>query len=561
MNNYDQSNFQGRAPMPVPPFENSDNFQKVTDSHSAMETANNLMKTNNSLAQTPNNLAQTTQLNILPEATQTLDIPQTINQEFSSPSSTVSHLAPGTYGTVEFMSPGETSFGVSDYDSQFKSSFTSDCGNGQNIESKNSKKHKPRKTGLLVGGALLLGAILGGAGSGWLVSQQVHDSTTNQLTAPLNPVTVVKNSSVENPNWTEVAKAVSGSVVSINVTTSNKSGAGSGVIFDSNGHIVTNYHVIEGGKQIVVTIANGELYEATVKGSDPSTDLAVLELKGLKRKLTPAQFATTSTLQVGDPVAAFGNPLGISHTLTTGIVSALERPVVTDSESEEEQPNQFPNQPNNPFRLFPEFGNDDDGSENNGGLKNSSPGTDKDLNQGKSGSGSAQTQTSGLDSVATMAIQVDASINPGNSGGPLFDVKGNVVGITSSIATLKQNSGSVGLGFAIPSPLVVNVVKQLIATGKAEHAYLGVIAGAAVVNANGVTVRGSKLMEVQPNTPAAQAGLRANDVIVKLNGESVISQSALTAMVRTFKKGDKIKLTYVRDGKVRDVTVTLEARP
>ena len=243
-------------------------------------------------------------------------------------------------------------------------------------------------------------------------------------------VAAVPASNSSGTDWTDVASAVSPAVVTIQTQGASSGGTGSGVIYDAQGDIVTNYHVISsvlGGGQIQVTLADGRLYSASIVGHDKTTDLAVIRLENPPTDLTVARFATSANLKVGAPVMAIGAPLGLSNTVTTGIVSALNRPV--------------------------EVSMDEDSSSQN------------------------STQASS-DLVVTNAIQIDASINPGNSGGPLFDATGAVIGINSSIKSLATSSdgqaGSIGLGFAIPSDLVVSVADQLIATGSASHGMLGV---------------------------------------------------------------------------------------
>ena len=205
-------------------------------------------------------------------------------------------------------------------------------------------------------------------------------------------VTAVPASNSSGTDWTDVASAVSPAVVTIQTQGASSGGTGSGVIYDAQGDIVTNYHVISsvlGGGQIQVTLADGRLYSASIVGHDKTTDLAVIRLENPPTDLTVARFATSANLKVGAPVMAIGAPLGLSNTVTTGIVSALNRPV--------------------------EVSMDEDSSSQN------------------------STQASS-DLVVTNAIQIDASINPGNSGGPLFDATGAVIGINSSIKSLATSS-------------------------------------------------------------------------------------------------------------------------
>ena len=315
-------------------------------------------------------------------------------------------------------------------------------------------------------------------------------------------------------DWTAVASAVSPAVVTIQSQNASSGGTGSGVIYDAQGDIVTNYHVISpaiNGGQIQVTLADGRLYGAGIVGHDKTTDLAVIRLENPPSNLTVARFASSQSLQVGAPVMAIGAPLGLSNTVTTGIVSALNRPV--------------------------EVSMDEDS-------------TSQD-----------QTQASS-DLVVTNAIQIDASINPGNSGGPLFDATGAVIGINSSIKSLATSAdgqaGSIGLGFAIPSDLVVSIADQLITSGSASHGMLGVTVKAATVTVGSDTYVGAQVQEVSSGSGAAAAGLRSGDVILKVEGQEVTSPKQLIGYVRRYRAGDTINLTIARDGATRDVSVTIQ---
>ena len=320
-----------------------------------------------------------------------------------------------------------------------------------------------------------------------------------------------------SPDWKAVSSAVSGSVVSITVeTASGRTAYGSGVIYDASGHVITNDHVVSGARKIQVTLADGRIYPASLTGTDKATDLAVVQIEQAPKDLTVARMGDSSKLATGQGVMAIGNPLGLSSTVTTGIVSALDRPVVTRQENNEEG----------------------DGSQQPG------------LGQDQGGS-----------PVYTNAIQIDAAINPGNSGGPLFDSSGQVVGITSSIAsTGAEKSGSIGIGFAIPGNLVTKVVDQLIANGSATHAYLGVGIKDGNAQADGVTRAGALVGTVEPGSPAANAGVTKNDVITAIDGKPTNQSAALTGFVRQYSAGDTVKLTLVRDGKVQEVSVTLAER-
>lgn len=329
-------------------------------------------------------------------------------------------------------------------------------------------------------------------------------ATSDSAPAPAAPV-----SSSSHSDWQSVAAQVKDSVVSITTRTERGADAGSGVILDTTGHILTNDHVISGAQEIVVTLSDGRMYPARLQGTDPATDLAVITIEKPPSGLQAATFADSSQLVVGQAVVAVGNPLGLSNTVTTGVISALNRPVTTQKPPQQDGP------------LDPTAAK-----------------------------------------VITNAVQIDASINPGNSGGPVFDAAGKVIGISSSIATLGEdgNSGSIGLGFAIPANLASMVSSQLITSGKAEHAFLGVSVTNGQANSEDAVRAGAVVRQVEAGGPAAAAGLNAGDVITAIDGQAVISANSLIGFVRQHGSGDKVTLTYVRDGKQLDTQVTLAVR-
>ena len=340
----------------------------------------------------------------------------------------------------------------------------------------------------------------------------------------------VVQADANNPNWTATAAAVAPSVVAITVKAGQGEGQGSGVIIDSKGHVLTNNHVVSGagaGSAITVTLNDGRTYKATVAGTDPSTDLAVITLSGAPSDLTPIAIGNSDDLKVGDPVMAIGNPLGLAGTVTTGIVSALNRPVTTAAEDDSQGQDQ------NPF------------------------------GQGLPGQ---QPPSTGSDSedVVTNAIQTSAAINPGNSGGALVNASGQLVGINSAIASLGSSgsgqSGSIGIGFAIPANEAKSIASQLISSGKAEHAFLGVSLGDGTASDGTSQRAGAEITQISPNTPAADAGLQKGDVVVAVDSERVDSALSLVASIRERAVGDKVTLTVLRDGKQVELTATLVAK-
>lgn len=403
---------------------------------------------------------------------------------------------------------------------------------------RSSEKRKKGPSWLALFLAMLLTSALTLGGSWALFNGKPHATPhTSTNTQSEGPSTVQPVSTTgDSPDWAAVARAVSPATVTISVSSNSSSGVGSGVIYDAQGDIVTNYHVIsaalDGQGRITVTLADGRMYEGEILGHDQTTDLAVVRLKNPPSDLTVATFGSSKDLSVGDEVMAVGAPLGLSNTVTTGIISALNRPVEVStekSESEQLDPND-PLNPNDPFNQLP---------------------------------GVPNPQAASSESVITNAIQVDASINPGNSGGPLFDSSGRVIGINSSIASNSSSSdkaGSIGLGFAIPVDLVTSVAEQIIQTGTVEHAVLGVSVTTGQTQVDGSTVAGAEVAEVSRGGAAEAAGLRKGDVILAVNGESVSSSKQLTGYIRRYKSGDSVEITYVREGVKYDVTTTLKAK-
>ncbi|MGO1489243.1 MAG: S1C family serine protease [Arachnia sp.] len=362
-------------------------------------------------------------------------------------------------------------------------------------------KSRPSKAKLGMASFLAVALLSAGVGGTAALSAEyflVNDTATSPVSA-----TQVVQADPSNPDWAEVAASVSDAVVAIQVASSAGSGQGSGVLLDDAGTIVTNNHVIDGGSadaQLRVVVDN-QAFEATVVGTDPSTDLAVIRLVDPPSDLKTVAFADSSELVVGEPVMAIGNPLGLSDTVTTGIVSALNRPVTTPAVS-------------------------------------ATPGD----------------QGNGV--VVTAAVQTSAAINPGNSGGALLNTSGELIGITSSIATLSSGSaqtGSIGLGFAIGSDQVRYIADQLIASGTAQHAQLGVSAS----DTDSGLLLGAQVAEVVPGTGAAEAGIEVGDVITSVDSVDVASSESLVALIRNAEVGQEVELAVVRNGDEQEVTVTL----
>ena len=349
----------------------------------------------------------------------------------------------------------------------------------------------------LVSGALCLGIGFTAITNGWV--HVPSSSSLSDVKSNTSGSGSAKAKSGTAVDWSAVAKEVSDSVVAIDVATSDGEAKGSGVVISDKGYIATNNHVISGAQQIQVTLASGAVYSAKVVGTDTTTDLAVIKLDNPPSDLKVAEFADSDNLAVGEAVMAIGNPLGYDDTATTGIVSALNRPVTV---------------------------------------------TDDDNN-----------------AIVTNAVQIDAAINPGNSGGPTFNAAGQVIGINSSIASTASSSGtagSIGIGFAIPSNLVKRVTNEIIDNGSVKHVVLGITIKSSSVEADGVTRGCAQVQAVTDGGPASKAGVKAGDSIVAFNGKAVNNNYSLLGYVRASAMGDKVKLTVVRGGNTMDLEVTLD---
>lgn len=268
-------------------------------------------------------------------------------------------------------------------------------------------------------------------------------------------------------------------------------GLGSGFIMSKDGYIVTNHHVISKAEEIEVIMENGEKYDAKIIGSDSKTDLALVKIEPDK-PLPAIKFGDSSSLDIGEPVLAIGNPFGLGHTVTSGIVSAKGRSLG--------------------LGAYDDF------------------------------------------------IQIDAAINPGNSGGPLFNYKGEVVGVNTAII-----AGGQGIGFAIPVNMAKRIVQQLKTSGKVVRGWLGVIVqqltpelsqSLGLENDNGALVS-----DIAPEGPAAKAGLKRGDVIVAIDDKKIRDMSELPKTVANYKPGTSVNLTVIREGKSRNLTVTLDEMP
>jgi putative serine protease PepD len=357
-----------------------------------------------------------------------------------------------------------------------------------------ARSGRGRKLFVAGAAAVLIALAGGGVGAATVLAMDDDNGPATVQTGNSSVTRVVDRSSLA-----QIASAVQDSVVSI----TTQSGEGSGVILSADGYVLTNNHVVASaqGDTVNVVFANGKKATATIVGTDPRTDLAVVKASGVSG-LKAATFGDSAQMQVGDTVLALGSPLGLEGSVTAGIISAKDRTIQSSSQ---DQPD-----PQTPF----------------GGQEQQ-----------------ATTSMSGL-------LQTDAPINPGNSGGALVNTNGQVIGINSAIATNGQNSGNIGLGFAIPSNKAKQVADDLIAGRKVSHPALGV----SVTEAEG---GGALVSTVTPDSAAAKAGLQQGDVITQVNGKAVNDSDDLVGIVQSGKVGDKMTMQFTRDGAQKTVTATL----
>ncbi|MEU2131402.1 trypsin-like peptidase domain-containing protein [Streptomyces sp. NPDC018352] len=367
----------------------------------------------------------------------------------------------------------------------------------------------PRKRGMgglvaAVAAAALIAGGIGGAFGYWAADRNGSGSTT--VSASANPQDLKRDPGTV----AGVAAKALPSVVTIDAQGGDgEGGTGTGFVYDKEGHILTNNHVVASAAdsgQLTATFSNGKKYGAEVVGRAQGYDVAVLKLKNPPSGLTPLSLGNSDQVAVGDSTIAIGAPFGLSNTVTTGIISAKNRPVASGD-----------------------------------------------------GSGGSNSYMS--------ALQTDASINPGNSGGPLLDARGAVIGINSAIQSTgssvgQTQAGSIGLGFAIPINQATNVAQQLIKTGKPVYPVIGATvtmdekSGGAVISDQGA----GGTEAVSKDGPADRAGLKAGDVITKFNGTAIDSGPTLIGEIWTHKPGDRVTLTYERDGRTATAEVTLGER-
>jgi putative serine protease PepD len=338
--------------------------------------------------------------------------------------------------------------------------------------------------------------LMGGSGiAGGVIALALDGNSSPTVNRTYSAAPIINGSDLP-----KIASAVQNSVVSI----TTGSGEGSGVVLSADGYILTNNHVVEtaSGDTVKVVFADGKSATAKIVGTDPKTDLAVVQASGVS-DLAAAKFGDSDAMQVGDTVLALGSPLGLQGSVTAGIVSARDRTIQTGGDNNQQQ---------NPFQQ-------------------------------------RQQQQAPVSSISGL-LQTDAPINPGNSGGALVNTRGEVIGINTAIATAGQGSGNIGVGFAIPSNKAKAVAEALRAGKKVSHPSLGVSVGA---GENG----GALVNAVTAGSPAAKAGLQQGDVITKVGGKVINDSNDLVGVIQGGKVGDQIQVTYTRNGSEKTATVTL----
>ena len=375
-----------------------------------------------------------------------------------------------------------------------------------------AKPVKARKP-LSARGGILIGALVGSLLGGSIGVGGYYLGTS--------PTPVIVNNT-DQVNWVSAASlAALPSVVTINVESTASGGSGSGVFLSADGYILTNAHVVTldgkaGEPTVEVQTFDKRTYSAKIVGRDPLNDLAVIKIDA-PISFTPMKFADSDAINVGDPVVAIGAPLGLSASVTAGVVSALNRTIRVANSS-------VPDENGSGLQLW-------------------------------NGSGTAP--------VSLRVIQTDAAINPGNSGGALVNSKGELIGINVAIASTgssgSSQSGNIGVGFSIPSNVAHRVADEIIKTGKASHALLGAMVSDQPFNAKSTSSFsiGALIREVTAGGPAEKAGLKVGDLVTKFNGQAILDAGELTSAVRWEPAEATATIEFVRDGKTQTMTLTL----
>lgn len=392
------------------------------------------------------------------------------------------------------------------------------------------RKSRKRYAGSTLIAGMVAAALIGGAsaaGTSYLLSPE--NTASGQVSTAQQGVVINNPESVTTA--TAAAAKAAPSVVTIEASGGGSAGSGSGIILDDQGHILTNTHVVTlggatGDPQLSVRLNDGKVYSATLVGTDPMSDLAVIKVDA--QGLVPATLGESSSLNVGDTAVAIGAPLGLSGTVTDGIISTLNRTISVASSAVPEQPSEG-----------------DGGSEFNFEFP-----------------GMPQQNSSSQGSIYINVIQTDAAINHGNSGGALVNAKGEIIGVNVAIASSgsDEDSGSIGVGFAIPIDYAKRIANELIENGKATHGLLGATVqaySAAEGQQQSGFSTGARVVEVSSGSAAEKAGFKSGDVITGVNGRPVQDSETLTAAIREVPAGGDAKITYIRNSETKTVDVTV----
>jgi putative serine protease PepD len=380
----------------------------------------------------------------------------------------------------------------------------------------------------LTAAGLLGGGVASGVAALWPDAPATTASTAH---AAISPVIVNNTESVNAV--TAAAQKASPSVVTISVSSGSSGGTGSGIILDTEGHILTNTHVVTldgaaADAAVEVRTNDGQVYRATIVGTDPLSDLAVIKIDA--QGLTPATLGDSGGVNVGDTAIAIGAPLGLSGTVTDGIVSAVNRTIETASSATS------------------------DGSPSQGGSS-----------QNPFGSQQGLSASAAQDSISINVIQTDAAINPGNSGGALVNAQGEIIGVNVAIASAGSSSssstqgGNIGVGFSIPINQAKRVAEEIISTGKATHGQLGLSVQDKTSGSSSDFTAGAEVASVTSGSAADKAGLKAGDVVTGLAGRAVSDASDLTAAAGEQAAGSTMKITFQRDGRDQTAHIPLDA--
>ncbi|WP_346926662.1 trypsin-like peptidase domain-containing protein [uncultured Arthrobacter sp.] len=388
----------------------------------------------------------------------------------------------------------------------------------------------------LVASILAAGLVGGGvvAGTTQLLGDQAVTSTGSSNSSQAGPV-IVNNREDVNAITAAAVKATP-SVVTIKAASGSEGGTGSGIILDGEGYVLTNTHVVTldgtaANATIEVRMSDGKVYAADIVGTDPLSDLAVVKIQN-GSGLVPAVLGDSGKLNVGDTAVAIGSPLGLTGTVTDGIVSTLNRTISVASSAAPKEGADNPQGGDQGFQFAPPDGGPGQSTANQG-------------------------------SISINVIQTDAAINPGNSGGALVNTKGEIIGVNVAIASAggdSTSSGNIGVGFSIPINHAKRVAQEIISTGKATHGQFGVSVKqkTAGSSASGFSV-GAEVATVEPGSAADKAGVKVGDVVTKFQDRAISDPNQLTAAVREQPAGASVKVTVLRDGKEQQLSVTLGA--